>query len=120
MKNAAKVAIPILLLFMLPSAMGTFEIQQGPSAIAASPGATAWGGKMQFTDPDGNTQDGNYFALMGLTAIAFVPDGEQDLLMRTSITNTTSSRKPRNCGQETSKDLTLSSRCNIRGLLEPM
>lgn len=77
MKNAAKVAIPILLLFMLPSAMGTFEIQQGPSAIAASPGATAWGGKMQFTDPDGNTQDGNYFALMGLTAIAFVPDGEQ-------------------------------------------
>lgn len=77
MKNFAKLAISILLLFTLPTAMGTFEIQQGPSALAASPGATAWGGNILITDPAGNAQDGNYFALMGLNAIAFIPGGTE-------------------------------------------
>lgn len=73
MKNFAKLAISILLLFTMPTAMGTFEIQQGPSALAASPGATAWGGDILITDPKGNAEDGDYYALMGLHAIAYIP-----------------------------------------------
>jgi hypothetical protein len=63
-----------LLLIMLPTAMADMQIIQGPSAMASSNGALALGGKLLVTDPTGDAKDGAYFALMGLNALAVVPN----------------------------------------------
>lgn len=65
----------MLLLAMLPMAVANMEIIQGPSAQAASAGAIATGGKYIYTDPSGDTQDGVYYAMLGVQALAYVPNG---------------------------------------------
>jgi len=77
MNHILRAAIVSLLLVMLPTAMADMQIIQGPSAMASSNGALALGGKLLVTDPSGDVPDGSYFALMGLDALAIVPDGAE-------------------------------------------
>ncbi len=74
MNHILRAAIVSLLLVMLPTAMADMQIIQGPSAMASSTGATALGGKLLVTDPTGDAKDGGYYALLGLDALAIVPD----------------------------------------------
>lgn len=77
MNHILRAAMVSLLLVMLPTAMADMQIIQGPSAMASSNGALALGGKLLVTDPTGDAPDGGYYALLGLNALAIVPNGAE-------------------------------------------
>jgi|GEM_PF-6382153 len=71
MNQKILVMASVLVLAMLPMAQADIEIIQGPNALAQSPGATATGDKFIVS----GGPPGTYGALMGVNAIALVPNG---------------------------------------------
>lgn len=71
--NSKAICLLISMLLLAPVAWADIVINNGPNTRVASNGAYAVGG--QYLIPDGDQQDGSYWAVMGLHALAYIPDG---------------------------------------------